>query len=53
MKFLKKNKKMTYIELFKKHLILVNYSVNINLKKDYKLLIQKKNKCLVVTFIYY
>jgi hypothetical protein len=42
MKFFKKNKQMTYIELFKKHLIIVNYSLNINLKKNYKLLVKKK-----------
>lgn len=42
MNFLPKYKKLSYIELFKRHLIVVNYSLNINLKKDYKLLIKKK-----------
>lgn len=42
MKFLIKHKKLNYIELFKSHLITVNYSLNIHLKKNYKILIKKK-----------
>lgn len=42
MKFLKKYKKLTYIELFKSHLITINYSLNVHLKKNYKILIKKK-----------
>ena len=42
MKFLPKYKKINYIELFKNHLIVINYSLNIHLKKDYKFLVKKK-----------
>ncbi len=42
MKFLYKKKNLSYLFMLKKHLMLVNYSFNIHLIKNYKLLLKKK-----------
>ena len=42
MKFLYKKPKLSYLFLLKTHLNIINYSLNIHLIKNYKLLIKKK-----------
>jgi hypothetical protein len=42
MKFFYKKNTVSYLVLFKKHLNIINYSLNINLKKKYSMLVKKK-----------
>lgn len=42
MKFLSKKLSVSFINLFKKHLNIINYSSNIHLKKKYSYLVKKK-----------
>lgn len=42
MKFLFKKTPTSYLILLKRHLNLINYSININLKKNYNLIVKKK-----------
>lgn len=42
MKFLFKKTPVSYLHIFKKHLNIINYSLNVHLKKKYSFLVKKK-----------
>lgn len=42
LKFFSKKLKITYLNLLYKHLAIVNYSLNLNKKKNFKFLVKKK-----------